>query len=435
MASHPAHLEAALAHLRQSLGKVGSGELHLAEAPWDEMEKGVIKVLGGAFAEAKPEHQAVALGLATLLADRLISAHGAFWFPNRESPEGAMLGFPEALIVLSPYAAVADALSHSNLGQLEATQGQIRQAIGQAKFAPRAASAAPVRLNAGDYARLFDAGFVQLVLLDLEKTKTAWDSPPERLIHDLKDALGRLGEELPAQARAQLESQLVGSLGRLVPGKPVRSQSDGAARLLELLGHLFGAVDGSGSAPEEFWSEVVIPLAFIGAPDRFPPLGDAELAATNEGADLLAMWIDLVPFATPAPEEGLLGAFEPNQITLPTPELGQSGTPRLLQVVPGPLAQALATFDPHAIRTAMGRFAESALKQGGKAPVLAKDSEEMLEAALSLLGDARRLAGALIPGKMAFCVRHLTEAEAASESTWALVRKTLNGPRLILTAR
>jgi hypothetical protein len=373
--------------------------------------------------------------LATLFADRLMAAHPAFWFPNRESPEGAMLGFAEALIVLSPYAAAADALSRAQLSQLDTTISQIRQGIGQAKFAPQAAANPPVRLTAIDYARLFDPGFVQLMVLDLDKAKSAWDSPPEKLIRDIRDAVNRSGDQLSAQARGQLEGQLVGSLSRLPPGKPVRQNGEGAARLLELLGQLFGTVEGSGAAPEEFWGQVVFPLAFTGTPTKFPELDDEEIAAAKKGVDLLAFWLDLIPHQVPAPEEGVLGAFEMEGASLPAPELGQAGPPRLIQVMPGKLKEAIEGFDVAQLRPTMERFAEQVSTQAGQKPQFAEDSAQMFDAACVLLGETKRLIAASKVGNQVLCVRHLTEAEAASESTWSIVRKALNGPRLILTSR
>jgi hypothetical protein len=433
---HPAHLEAALAHLKQTLAAVGEGSLDLAQASWADVEKATIKVLRGAFAEANPEHQAVALGLAALFAERIMKGYSAFWFPNREAPEGAMVGFEEALIVLSPYAAVADALSRAQLQQLDQTQAQIRQAIGQVKFAPGASPAAPVRLTPVDYVRLFDPGFVQLVALDLEKARQAWDARPDRLIRDVREALGRVGQDLPAQAKNQLEAQLVGALGRLDPEKTLSAQGDVAVRLLELLGHLFGTTESTGAAPEEFWQEVVIPLLFIGAPEQFPPVEKEEIDAVKQGAaGLLDLWVEAVPYGSPAPEEGLMGAFDAAEIKVPLPQFAAGGVPRMLEVGTSSVRAPLTRFDPEKIRAAMKRFGEAVEKQAGKAPVLGPDAEQMLEASLTLLTDFQKLMGTLQPGKTALCVRRITEAEAASELTLSVLRKALFGPRLILTSR
>jgi hypothetical protein len=42
----------------------------------------------------------VALGLAAAFGQRPSASDKAFWFPMREAPEGAMLGFLEAVLML-----------------------------------------------------------------------------------------------------------------------------------------------------------------------------------------------------------------------------------------------------------------------------------------------------------------------------------------------
>ncbi len=430
---HPPHLAAALDHLRQSLAAVGEAKLDPEQASWADLEKGVIKVLGGPFSEAKDAHQLVALGLAVALATRIARDNTAFWFPNREAPEGASLGFAEALIFFSPYAAVADALSKARLTLLEEPETQIRRAIAQSKFAPQAA-AAPVRLTALDYQRLFDPAFVQIILLDLQKAKKTWSSTPEQLTRDLRDGIARIGDSVPAAAKAQLEGQLVGALARLELGKPIQTQTEHAPRMLEMLAHLTATVEGSGAAPEEFWADIVFPIAFIGAPEQFPPIEGEEKKAIQEGADRLSLWVDWVPYQVSAPEEGFLGAFDPSTIKLPLPELAASGAPRLLEVSGASLEKALEHFDPDAVRRALKRFGEQIAQHAGPKAATSQESDEMLDAALKLLGDVKSLMAQKAPEKV-ICIRRITEAEAASESTLILLRKALSGPRLILTSR
>ena len=130
---------------------------------------------------------------------------------------------------------------------------------------------------------------------------------------------------LPAEARQQFEGQIVGSLQRLEPGKALAEQIERAPRVVELMGHLFATVGGTGSAPEEFWQDLVLPLLFIGAPESFPPLDEEEVDAFKQGADPLALFVDVVPYSQPAPEEGLLGAFDVGDLGLPHPSLRQGG--------------------------------------------------------------------------------------------------------------
>ncbi|MCI0572461.1 MAG: hypothetical protein L0Y66_17030, partial [Myxococcaceae bacterium] len=130
----PPHIQAALEQISEAIGRVEGKPVDLAAAPWAEVEKSVIKLLGGPFRMDRPEHQMVALGLAGAFALRLMTEQGAFWFPNRDALEGATLGFGDALIMLSPFGAVADALSAGNLAKLDQAATEVRRTLGQVRF-------------------------------------------------------------------------------------------------------------------------------------------------------------------------------------------------------------------------------------------------------------------------------------------------------------
>src|SRR5688572_28463683 len=115
----PPQLAAARAQLETVLEQIEKKKVDLLTAPWPEIEKSIIKLLVGPFLLNTPEHQVATLGLAAALGGRLAVEHKAFWLPSRESPEGAAVGFPEALIMLSPFGAVIDALLSSKLDRLD----------------------------------------------------------------------------------------------------------------------------------------------------------------------------------------------------------------------------------------------------------------------------------------------------------------------------
>ena len=119
MARPPSHLDAALTQLAASLAQVQGKPVDLLTAPWAEVESGIIKLLRGPYVPERPEHQLVALGLAAAFGQRLAASDNAFWFPMREAPEGAMLGFPEAVLMLSPFTSVSDALARAQLAKLD----------------------------------------------------------------------------------------------------------------------------------------------------------------------------------------------------------------------------------------------------------------------------------------------------------------------------
>ncbi len=424
----PQHLEGALRQVVQALSQAENKPIDPLTTPWPEVEKGVIKLLGGPFRMDVQEHQFVALGLSAMLGLRLSAEVGAFWFLNREAPDGATLGFPEALVVLSPFGAVMDALAQSNLGRLDQVTKEIRESIARVKFSAGPAQLGAQRLTADDYQRLFDPGFVQLVLLDPKKLASGIEEPAGKVVRELRDALSRAS--LPPEAKAQFEGQLVKSLERLEPTQKVIDQVEKAPRLVELLGTLFGAVHSTGAASEELWTEMVFPLLFIGTPAQFPPLEGEELDAIKSGVDPVLLYLDVVPFSTPAPEEGLLGAFSAEDLKLLHPALERAGSTRLIEVGRGKVAQAVAGFDGKTLRDSIARFAAYASEKAGKPVTVGAEGARLIDAAVVLLEELKKGLASEPNGRL--FVRRMTEAEASSEPALGHVRKAIGGPRIIL---
>jgi hypothetical protein len=424
----PPQLDAAFQQVTTVLAQVQGKPVDLVKDAWAEIEQGVIKLLGGPFNPQQMEHQVVALGLAAALGERLNAESQAFWFPYRETPEGAALGFPEAMIMLAPFGAVVDALGSGKLDRLDEITKTVRNSLAQQKFGAAGASQ-PMRLAPEDYMRLFDPGFVQLVGVDGAKLKQAWDLAPEKLSIDLRDAINRAGK-LPPDVKKQLEQQLIGAISRLEGGKPILTQAARAPRVVETVGLLMSATTNTGPAAEEFWQEVVMPLLFVGAPAQFPPLDEEELAAAKQGIDPLFLFLDVVPHTFKAAEDGLLGVFTDLQV--PAPEFRGSQQVRLIKVGTDGLKEALTAFDADKTRDAIKRFGEHLKAHGGTPGAEARGAQEartMLDAAVTLLTDLKQ---AVAQGRDVY-VRRMTEAEAASEPALAQVRQALSAPRIILS--
>ncbi|MDY7228130.1 hypothetical protein [Hyalangium rubrum] len=430
----PQHVFQAQAQLAAALEKVEGKPVDLLTTPWAEVEKSLAKLLGGPFQVNRPEHQAMALGISGAFAARMAGEHQAFWFPNRDSPEGATLGFPDAIIMLSPFGATMDALAQGKLTRLEDLSADIRRSLGQARFGANPAMSlggGQPKLGPADYQRLFDPGFLQFVVLDPAKAQSTMDSKPDALARDVKDALGRTQPPLPKEAREQFEGQIVMSLQRLEPGKSLGEQAERAPRLAELMAHMVATSGGTGCAPEEFWGEIVLPLLFIGVPAQFPPLDEDEVEAFKQGADPLALFVDVVPHAHQAPEEGLLGAFEMSEIGLAHPAFAKVGALRLIQVNPARIKGLLEQFDADKTADVVKRFSQYLSDKAGKPAQETPQGKEMMNAAMLLLTDLKR---AVTTGQGMLCLRRLTEAEAASEQALALVRRAMQGGRIILTS-
>jgi len=423
----PLQIRAAIEQLKAATRSVGGLPIDELSTPWREIEKSIIKLLGGAFSIQRADHQAVALGLAGIFAARLISQHQGFWFPNREALEGAAIGFPEALLVVSPFGAVVEALSRGDLSRLDLVAKEIATSLAQVRFSP-AAGGSPTRLTAEDYRHIFDPSFVQFVAIDPTKAKGAADAKVGEVILGLRNAISRAGARIPNEARALIDARIIAALERLDGSKALREQAARAPRVFELVTHLFASVGVSGLAPEEFWEGVVFPLLHIGVPTDFPPMESEDIAAFSKGLDPLLLFADVIPYRTSAPEDGPLGAFAAGEISLFDPAVPASMV-RLLKLNPGRLQSLLDALDLHALQTTVQRFTDHLEQRAGRPPAGNPRSSALLKPAVELLADLQRLwktAGATT------CMRHLTEAEAALEPSVSELRTTLQGPRIIL---
>ena len=421
----PPQIEQASQQVLAALKSVEARELNPLSTPWVDIEKSVIKLLRGPFQAENPEHQVIALGIAGFFGQRLHQEFQAFWFPNRESMEGAGMGFPEALIMLSPFGAVVDALRRARLEKLDDTIREIRQSLARVKFS---ASGGSQRLSAVDYARLFDPGFVSFVSLDATKAQSVWDGTPQKLQRDIQDALNRAQAKMPQELRQQFEAQIVGALQRLDTSKALKDQVERAPRVMELMAHLFATTQGTAAAPEELWQDVVFPLLHIGAPETFPPLDEEEVELAKKGVEPLYLYLEVVPYSQPASEQGLLGEFAAEELALPHASLGQSTSLRLVKLKVDRLKSLIAAFDAQKTRSAVARFKDYVFEKSGTKAQPGGEGEVLLDTAISLLTELK----SVVDANKEVCLRRTTEAEAASEEAMTVVRDALSGPRIIL---
>ncbi len=408
----PLQIELAVKQLKQAIDAIERREVDLEKASWSEIEKSIIKLLGGAFRVERPDHQAIALGVSGLLAGHFSQQQGAFWFPNREALEGAALGFPDALMVLAPFGAAVDALSRGNLTLLDEMEKDVRRSVSQVRFSA------------------IQAGVTKLTPA---KAKESWDRTPPQLAREIRDGLGRMPNTIPAEVRKQLETQLTGALDRLQPQNKLSNQTDRVSRLSELIAHLFASTEVSGSAPEELWSEVILPILLIGVPQRFPPLEQADLAAYRQGADPLLLYVDIIPNQHSSPDDGFLGLFGPDELEPLNLTTARDGMPRLLKLKRERLEPLVNAFDPAKVTQSVEAFSTQLQQQVGS-PSEAPPRSALLQSALTLLSDLKRVVAAASKEGNALGARQLTEAEALTDAALDRLRRTLQGPRIILSA-
>ena len=426
----------AVEQLRQALRAVEQRDIDPLTAPWTEIEGGVAKMLGGAFAPNKPEHGTVALLVGAAFGERICRDLGGFWFQNRGAPDGVAIGFPEVTVMFSPLEVVVQALARAQLSMLDDIAKDLAQTLSRARAETMLRPGAP-RLGPDDYRRMFDPGFVQLACVDVAKLRSTLAKTPPEAARDIEDALGRMPSAVPPAVRASMRNQIVGALGELPPTGPLSERVAAAPPLVELLALLGGALESTRFAPAELWQHVLLPLLHIGPAETFPPLDEDDRAALRDGADPLVVYVETLPFRTPSPDEdGLLGVFPPDE--LGPLDASFEGLPSARAVVApaGPLAELAAGFDRVALRAAVESFTRHAITEAQGAGQEAPNVESaLLPIAIELLGELQRVLEAVREapvGERVLVVRRAPEAEAASDGAIKELRRAFQGSRIIL---
>jgi hypothetical protein len=170
--------------------------------------------------------------LAARFAQRAMQTHGAFSFPQRETPLGC-LGFPRALVAIDPYALAESALA-SDVAQLDAREAELARAFADT---PREGPA----LGVADYARAFDPAFVQFVLLDRARVERALTLPAAQAGGLLRDAV-----------RASLDPTTADALIDAWCAPLERDEPRARERFVRL----FAATAHGAPAEEGFWADV-----------------------------------------------------------------------------------------------------------------------------------------------------------------------------------
>ena len=424
----PPQIDAAFTDFKANLQKLEGPHLDPLAATFAEMESGVIKMLGGAFTPERTEHRMVAFMVGATFAKRIENDLGAFWFPNRSSGFGAAMGLEQAIGVVSPIEAASRALARSKIGELDDLTRELRSVVGSATLGPNADLGAQ-KLTPQDYQRLFDPGLAQVACLDAKTVEALLVTPTGQARRDIEDAISRAPAQLPDAVKTQIRGQIGGALAQLEATKPLQEQLPHATSLVELLTWIHAARASSGLAPEELWRELVMPLLHIGAAQSFPALDADEVAEIEAGADPLLLFVDIVPFQSPAADEdGVIGVFPIESAVSVVPM--EEGFPRLVQVDAEAIEEALKNFDGTRAREAVERFRAHLVAAG--APQPGPVDSPLAEAAFTLIEDLRQVVTSVQSSGGILCVRRATEAEASSEPALHLVRQSLQAPRIIL---
>jgi hypothetical protein len=426
-------MAAALEHLTKVLvAPEGGGPLDPLAADWSAIEKGAIVLLGGAFSPQNPRHLDVVFMLASALAERLNREFGSFWFQNRATPHGATIGFPDGILVFSPFETVFDALGRAQLAKLEGVATELRGAVARIQ----GSNPAGRPLGPADYQRIFDPGLVQFIAIDQAAAASALNATAAETLSDFEHGFTKLSPQIAEPARTQVAREVKGALSRLDPAAKMGDQITRSPQLLEFVTLVQSGKAATGIAPAEFWEQLLLPLLHVGAAQTFADLDEDELESYKGGTDPLLLYVDVVPYQTPAADEdGLLGVFPPDEVTLVDGRWASTQGVRLLGVPVDVLRDLCTRFDPAAVRDSVARFTAACAAAAGGAAPSAKPPEgqpSLIDLVLLLTEDLRNLVKVVDDKGWQLVLRYATETEAASEPVLQDRRRAIREPRIVL---
>jgi hypothetical protein len=330
------------------------------------------------------------------IGEALRMRHGGFWLIAGDDAAAWRLGFSKILLEIAPHV-FAERLLRSGQGmtkRLLAEIERIRQL--HEEQAEADGGTARDRYAPQHYARLHTVPLAQWMVLDMGRIGAAWSKRPAS---ELRAELAAEGKKLPPQ-NAPILARIDESLGKLEPAKPAAEQTTDRG-LYEAVAQLLGMRRATAPVAVDVLEKVILSALHMGIPDKFPPLGEDDVAAIRKGTDLFAVMVDVVPFAHSTIDGGFLHSFSAEDMSTPYPDRGnlELGKGDWIGVDPKRLRPMLERFDKDKLLRAFDRFCDYVGKQPG-IPRLGEINRGLAESSARALADLRAAVGAAGQGAL-----------------------------------
>jgi hypothetical protein len=330
------------------------------------------------------------------IGEALRMRHGGFWLFPSDDPATWRLGFAKILLEIAPHV-FAERLLRAGQGmtrRMLAEMERIRQL--HEEQAEADGGKAKDRYAPQHYARLHTVPLAQWMVLDMSRIQTVWGKESAGALRKLVAAEGK---KLPPQ-NTPILAKVDEALAKLEADKPAAAQMQDRG-LYEAVAQIVGLKRATAPVAVDILEKIVLPALHMGIPDKFPPLGDDDLASLKKGTDLFAVMVDVVPFQHQSQEGGFLGAFSAEDMTTPYADRGnlELGKGDWVGINATRLRPMLEKLDPNKLLLSFERFVDYVAKQPG-VPRLGEVGRALAESTARCLMDLRAAIGALGEGKL-----------------------------------
>jgi hypothetical protein len=341
-------------------------------------------------------HQELWFGFGAWIGEMLRMRHGGSWLLNGEDPHNWRLGFAKILLEIAPHI-FAERLLKSGQGMTRRMLSELERIRVQHDEQAQAEGGKPKdKYAAQHYARLHSVPLAQWLVIDMARIRSLWTKVSAK---ELRDTIVADGKKMPPQ-NAPVLAKIDEALAKLEADKPASAQPTDRG-LYEAVAQIAGMRRATAPIAIDILEKIVLPALHMGIPDQFPPLGEDDLDNIRKGTDLFAVMVDVVPFTHPAPENGFLGSFAPEDMMTPYAdrqnlELGKGDW---VAINAARIRPILDKFDPNRLLLAFEKFVDYVGKQPG-VPRLGEVPRALAETTARAILDLRSALGGLGEGMM-----------------------------------
>jgi hypothetical protein len=239
------------------------------------------------------------------------------------------------------------------------------------------------RFLAQHYIRLHTVPLGQWMSMDFSRLAKLWnDEPTEKLIEAVKEAGPRLGAQ-----NQQVVEQVVAAISRAKQDQPIAKQT-GDRGLFEAIAQIIALRRATAPVAIDIMELVVMPALHLGMPEKFPPLDEDDLANLRKGIEMFAFFVEVVPHAFQADDEGFLGTIPHDALTTPYADRNvlEIGKGDWVVVNPEHFMPMLEPFDPQKFLDKYDEFVKY-VRAIPDAPNRRDDGRMLAETAIRALAD------------------------------------------------
>ena len=330
-------------------------------------------------------HEELWFNFGAWIGEMLRLRHGGHWLIRGDSPGDWRLGFSKIMLEVIPWS-FAEQLLRSGSGCVKRMLAEVeRLRLRHQEQKEKNGGNEIDRFTADHYVRLHTIPLGQWMVMDLRLIHRLWSQATAKdLIKEVKKAGKRLGED-----NAPVVAQVVEALTKADGQKPIASQTSDRG-LFEAVAQMVALRRTAPPIAVDILEKLVLPSMHIGVPERFPPLDDEEFAALRKGAEMFAVFVDVIPHKYRADDEGLLGSIGQDELSSPYGSEGglDVGKGDWVVVNPSRFKTMLLDFDSKRLLAKYDDFVKY-LRSNPKAPRRRDDGRYLAEMAVRALADLK----------------------------------------------